>query len=508
MDQERFNAAGFPSYWIKGIISNAEAICPNFPFHRRIRCQTLRTYSSCVRYNGQAGGRKSPEMRIVARSQLMTNNRGANAGGYCHRSGTPASSPSAIPALSPSAIPASSPSASVTERREVWFSDEFTPRYDWSWSGNFYLSAALRSYCWFRCTCQNNPQRENLTDAVIPSRLFQVLARSAFSQNADGSINLVGTGSQTSQLQVLPPQNGPNPPAGSCGTDKRQFCDMKWPAYFLGSTLPQTPPDATQILPAAAGSHNLTQCGSFCHRLQDCGGGPGIEEGAACKCVDPSPADRQRLASKRIHRTLPEATWQTVPSLTHLNPLLLTRYLPSLDHDERTRKRLARSSHKASESARSFTGLRAKLYAKKRHAEKIQMRKQIKAHEEKNLKTTTSTPQEPSSTPLPQYLLDRTNPQTNHAKTLSTAIKSKRAEKAAKYSVPLPRVKGISEEEMFRAVKTGKKTAKKSWKRLITKPTFVPPNFTRRPVKYERFIRPMGLRYKKAHVTHPELKVT
>lgn len=39
------------------------------------------------------------------------------------------------------------------------------------------------------------------------------------------------------------------------------------------------------------------------------------------------------------------------------------------------------------------------------------------------------------------------------------------------------------------------------WKRMITKPTFVGPDFTRRPVKYERFIRPMGLRYKKANVT-------
>jgi hypothetical protein len=28
------------------------------------------------------------------------------------------------------------------------------------------------------------------------------------------------------------------------------------------------------------------------------------------------------------------------------------------------------------------------------------------------------------------------------------------------------------------------------------------------PPKYERFIRPMGLRFKKAHVTHPELKTT
>jgi ribosome biogenesis protein NSA2 len=61
---------------------------------------------------------------------------------------------------------------------------------------------------------------------------------------------------------------------------------------------------------------------------------------------------------------------------------------------------------------------------------------------------------------------------------------------------------------MFSVVKTGKKTAKKSWKRMITKPTFVGPGFTRRPVKYERFIRPMGLRYKKANVTHPELSVT
>lgn len=37
---------------------------------------------------------------------------------------------------------------------------------------------------------------------------------------------------------------------------------------------------------------------------------------------------------------------------------------------------------------------------------------------------------------------------------------------------------------------------------------FVGRDFTRRPVKYERFIWPMGLRYKKANVTHPELGVT
>ena len=43
---------------------------------------------------------------------------------------------------------------------------------------------------------------------------------------------------------------------------------------------------------------------------------------------------------------------------------------------------------------------------------------------------------------------------------------------------------------------------------MITKATFVGEGFTRKPPKYERFIRPMALRYKKAHVTHPELAAT
>jgi ribosome biogenesis protein NSA2 len=50
--------------------------------------------------------------------------------------------------------------------------------------------------------------------------------------------------------------------------------------------------------------------------------------------------------------------------------------------------------------------------------------------------------------------------------------------------------------------------AEKSWKRMVTKVTFVGEGFTRKPPKYERFIRPMALRAKKAHVTHPELQTT
>lgn len=43
---------------------------------------------------------------------------------------------------------------------------------------------------------------------------------------------------------------------------------------------------------------------------------------------------------------------------------------------------------------------------------------------------------------------------------------------------------------------------------MVTKCTFVGSGFTRKPPKYERFIRPSGLRFTKAHVTHPELKCT
>ena len=111
------------------------------------------------------------------------------------------------------------------------------------------------------------------------------------------------------------------------------------------------------------------------------------------------------------------------------------------------------------------------------------MRKKIKAHEERNIQTAGAA--DPAN-PVPQYLLDRSAPTV--AKGLSSAIKERRKEKAARFSVPLPKVRGISEEEMFRVVKTGK-TKGKGWKRLLTKPTFVGPDFTRRPVKYERFIR-------------------
>lgn len=56
---------------------------------------------------------------------------------------------------------------------------------------------------------------------------------------------------------------------------------------------------------------------------------------------------------------------------------------------------------------------------------------------------------------VPAYLLDREG--TNRAKVLSNTIKQKRKEKAGKWSVPLPKVKPVADDEMFRIVQTGKR---------------------------------------------------
>ena len=131
------------------------------------------------------------------------------------------------------------------------------------------------------------------------------------------------------------------------------------------------------------------------------------------------------------------------------------------------------------------------------------MRKAIKAHEEKDANVQTTKQKDEGA--IPAYLLDRN--EVNRTKVLSNMIKQKRKEKAGKWKVPVEKVKPMSEAEMFKVMRSGKRKAK-AWKRMVTKVTFVGQNFTRKPPKFERFIRPTGLRFKKCHVTHPELKTT
>eukprot|EP01070_Trichotokara_eunicae_P009710 Trichotokara_eunicae@DN6161_c0_g1_i5.p1 len=180
------------------------------------------------------------------------------------------------------------------------------------------------------------------------------------------------------------------------------------------------------------------------------------------------------------------------------------RWGKQLDHGERMRKKEARKVKTDSQKAVKITGIKAKIHNRKRFVEKAEMRKKIRKHEEKLGKQKPMKPNIPESA-IPSYLLDRENEQ--RTKVLTNLLKQKKKEKAGKWEVPIPKVKAMSEADMFGVMRSGKRK-KKSWKRVINKITFVGDNFTRKPPKFERFIRPSGLRMKKAHVTHPELKTT
>ena len=87
----------------------------------------------------------------------------------------------------------------------------------------------------------------------------------------------------------------------------------------------------------------------------------------------------------------------------------------------------------------------------------------LRIHEEKDTKQRSN--ETVSDGALPAYLLDREKQ--NRAKVLSNMIKQKRKEKAGKWEVPIPKVKAVSDSEVFRVVKTGKTKSKKKKMQLI-----------------------------------------
>lgn len=76
-----------------------------------------------------------------------------------------------------------------------------------------------------------------------------------------------------------------------------------------------------------------------------------------------------------------------------------------LDYEERTRKKEARSVKKISKIAQTAIGLKGKMFAKKRAAEKATMKKTIAMHEEKDRKHKVDDGNKGSA--VPAYLLER-----------------------------------------------------------------------------------------------------
>lgn len=81
------------------------------------------------------------------------------------------------------------------------------------------------------------------------------------------------------------------------------------------------------------------------------------------------------------------------------------RYGRRLDYEERKRKKEAREVHKRSAYAQKALGIKGKMFAKKRHAEKALMKKTIAMHEERDNKhkAVDGAPQNA----IPAYLLER-----------------------------------------------------------------------------------------------------
>lgn len=179
----------------------------------------------------------------------------------------------------------------------------------------------------------------------------------------------------------------------------------------------------------------------------------------------------------------------------------IKRYGRPLDYEIKQAKRKARESKMIAKKATTLTGIKAKLFHKKCLAEKIQLKKNVKIKEARSVKVQS----EACTEALPAFLLDRGI--NDQAKEMNSKIKQKRKEKAAKYTVPIAKIEGLSEADVFGVVASGKRK-NKHWKRIVNKPCFVGQDFTRKAPKFERFIRPMSMRLTKAHVSHPELKAT
>ncbi|KAL8692232.1 MAG: hypothetical protein Q9218_002708 [Villophora microphyllina] len=239
-------------------------------------------------------------LQELCASRLSGGYPAANAGGYCHRS-----------------------AGSGAMIREVWFSDEITPRYEWTWN-NFIASLGIRFYCYQRCACTFRPSQTDNTAAfwMKPQvKIWRFLNGYEASQNADGSLTYGQVGASSSSGQVLPaPSQGGTQRAGTCGAVGTAFCPSPWPKALLGPIQQmQEPPDPIiEAVKPRPGSHELTTCGSFCKSVLDCGR-KNTEAAASdtdCTCATPSAAQSRYLGLDAVVPAAVCLALMAVPSVS------------------------------------------------------------------------------------------------------------------------------------------------------------------------------------------------
>merc|ERR1711977_345012 len=123
------------------------------------------------------------------------------------------------------------------------------------------------------------------------------------------------------------------------------------------------------------------------------------------------------------------------------------KYGQRFDFESKNTKREIRKIRKRADYARKSLGIKGKICAMKHRSEKAQMERITTIHHktEDRLKVDDGTPKNS----VPAYLLERGH--TNSVKLMSESIKLKRKEKAGKWELPLPKVRSIKEEEIFKA---------------------------------------------------------
>ena len=175
---------------------------------------------------------------------------------------------------------------------EVTFSDEMTPRLDWTWGGNLLYSAAICYHCWKYCLCSNS-QDGNLRNGTnirpySTSKLWNlrdtVARHVGVYSTSDGSVQFQATGSsgQSSSIQILPNQSSSKAPSGTCRSEGRQFCKATW-----RSDIGSPPPVAPLLIPTLQHNASIAVVG-HCGVSKTCSTSSGcIPDDDTCGCMIP-----------------------------------------------------------------------------------------------------------------------------------------------------------------------------------------------------------------------------